>query len=165
MFGKRRCEMVLPLNSQAFDLYITTSRQKCMLVWSFLRSMCVITSSALTYLLIIVVHEYSSKGQVIFDKCKSVVKCYVFVPNLRQSELHGNPDATKWNYLRIGREVHLRLFFADGSGTPIPVSKLVKDLGVQADNMFSPSAQCTEVANRAKGLIFMIRRSVQDLSK
>ncbi len=32
------------------------------------------------------------------------------------------------------------VFFPDGSGTPIPVSTLVKDLGVQTDNMFSPSA-------------------------
>ncbi len=31
--------------------------------------------------------------------------------------------------------------------------------------MFSPSAQCTEVANKARRLIFMIRRSIQDLSK
>ncbi len=45
------------------------------------------------------------------------------------------------NYLTIGREVPMRLsFFPDGSGTPIPVSTLVKDLGVQTDNMFSPSA-------------------------
>ncbi len=47
------------------------------------------------------------------------------------------------NYLTIVREVSLRfVFFPDGSGTPIPVSKLVKDLGVQTDNMFSPSTQC-----------------------
>ncbi len=48
---------------------------------------------------------------------------------------------------------------------PIPVSKLVKDQGVRADNMPSPSAQCTEAANKARRLIFMIRRSFQDLSK
>ncbi len=61
-------------------------------------------------------------------------------------------------YLTIGREVPLRLsFFPDGSGTPIPVFKLVKDLGVQADNMFSPSAQRTEAANKARRLIVMIR--------
>ncbi len=56
-------------------------------------------------------------------------------------------------------------FFPDGSGTPIPISKLVTDLGVQADNMFSPSAQCTEAVNKARRMIFMIRRSFQDLSK
>ncbi len=38
-------------------------------------------------------------------------------------------------------------FFPDGYGNPIPVPKLVKDLGVQTDNVFSPSAQCTETAN------------------
>ncbi len=54
--------------------------------------------------------------------------------------------------------------FPDGSGTPIPVSKLVKERGFQTDNMFSPSAQCTESANKARRLIFMIRRSFQDLS-
>ncbi len=60
-------------------------------------------------------------------------------------------NPTKCNYLTIGREVPLRLsFFPDGSGTPIPVSTLVKDLGVQVDNMFSPSAQCTEAANKAR---------------
>ncbi len=31
--------------------------------------------------------------------------------------------------------------------------------------MFSPSAQCTEAANKAKRVIFMKRRSFQDLSK
>ncbi len=63
-------------------------------------------------------------------------------------------------YLATGREVSLRLaFFLDGPGT----SKLVKDLGVQADDMLSPSAQCTEAANKAGRLIFIIRRSFQDL--
>ncbi len=56
-------------------------------------------------------------------------------------------------------------FFPDGFGTCIPLSKLVKDLGVQTDNAFSPSAQCTEAANKGRRLIFMIRRSFQDLSK
>ncbi len=54
-------------------------------------------------------------------------------------DLPKNP--TECSYLTIGREVPLRLsFFPDGTGTPIPVSTLVKDLGVQTDNMFSPSA-------------------------
>ncbi len=57
------------------------------------------------------------------------------------------------------------IFFSDGSGTLIPVSTLVNDLGVQTDNMFSTSAQCTEAANKARRLIFMMRRSFQDLSK
>ncbi len=35
-------------------------------------------------------------------------------------------------------------------GTTIPVSKLVKDLGVRTDNIFSPSAQRTETANKAR---------------
>ncbi len=75
-------------------------------------------------------------------------------------------NPTKCNYLTIGREVPLRLsFFPHGSGTPIPVSTIVKDLGVQTDNMFSPSAQCTAAANMARRLIFMIRRSFQHLSK
>ncbi len=39
------------------------------------------------------------------------------------------------------------------------------DLGVQADNMFSHSAQCTEAANKARRLIFMNRHSFLDLSK
>ncbi len=56
-------------------------------------------------------------------------------------------------------------FFPNGSGTPIPVSTLVRDLGVQTDNMFSLSAQCTEAANKVRRLIFMIRRSFQNLSK
>ncbi len=55
----------------------------------------------------------------------------------------------KCNYLTIGQEVPLRLsFFPNGSGTPIPVSTLVKNLGVQTGNMFSPSAQCTAAANK-----------------
>ncbi len=32
-------------------------------------------------------------------------------------------------------------------------------------NQFSPSAQCTEAANKARRLILMIRCSFQDLSK
>ncbi len=76
-------------------------------------------------------------------------------------------NPTKCNYLTIGREVPLRLsFFPNGSGITIPVSKLVKDLVIQTDNMFffSP-AQCTEAVNKARLLIFTIRRSLQDLSK
>ncbi len=73
---------------------------------------------------------------------------------------------TKGNYFTIGREVLLRLsFFPDGSDTPIPVSNLVRDLGVETDYMFSPSAQCTEAVNKTRRLIFMIRRSFQGLSK
>ncbi len=56
-------------------------------------------------------------------------------------------------------------FFPDGSDTPIPVCNLVKDLGVQTDNMFSPCVQRTEAANKARRLIFMIKHSFQDLSK
>ncbi len=79
-------------------------------------------------------------------------------------DLQINPS--KCNYLTIGREVPLRLsFFPDGSGSTIPVSTLVNDHGVQTDNMLSPSAQCTEDANKARRLIFMIRRSFQGLSK
>ncbi len=75
-------------------------------------------------------------------------------------------NPTKCNCLTIGREAPLRLsFFPNGSGTTIPVSKFVKDLSVQTDNMFSPSDQCTEATNKARRFIFMIRRSFQDLSK
>ncbi len=70
-------------------------------------------------------------------------------------------NPTKFSYLTIGARLS---FFSDGSGTSIAVSTLVKDLGVQTDNMFSPSAQCTEAANKARRLIFMIRLSFQDLS-
>ncbi len=66
------------------------------------------------------------------------------------------------NWVRSSPEI---VFFPDRSGTPIPVSKLLKDLGVQTANMFSPSAQCTEAANKARRLIFMTRCSFQDLSK
>ncbi len=41
----------------------------------------------------------------------------------------------------------------------------ILDLGVQAEKVFSPSAQCAEAANKARRLIFMMRRSFQDLSK
>ncbi len=75
-------------------------------------------------------------------------------------------NPSKCNYLTIGREVPLRLSFSpDGSGTSIPACKLVKDLTVQTDNMSSPSAQCTEAANKVRRLIFLIKRSFQDLSK
>ncbi len=64
-------------------------------------------------------------------------------------------NPSKCKYLSIRREVPLRLsFFPDGSGTPMPVSTLVKDLGVQTVHKFSPSAQCTEAANKARRLIF-----------
>ncbi len=79
---------------------------------------------------------------------------------------HLSINPTKCNHLTIGQAVPLRLsFFPDGSGTPITVSKLVKDLGVQTDNMVSPSAQCTEATNKASRLIFIIRHTFQDLSK
>ncbi len=57
------------------------------------------------------------------------------------------------------------IFFTDGLDTPTPVSKLVYELEVRTDNAFYPSAQCTEAANKVRRLIFMIRRSFQDLSK
>ncbi len=45
----------------------------------------------------------------------------------------------------VGRDVSLRLsFFPDGSGIPLPVTKLLKDIWVQAEDVFSSSAQCTE---------------------
>ncbi len=51
------------------------------------------------------------------------------------------------------------LFFPDGSGTPIPVYNLINDLGIFL------SAQCTEVTNKARRLIYLIRRSFQDTSR
>ncbi len=48
-------------------------------------------------------------------------------------DLPTNP--TKCNYHNIGREDPLRL---SSDSTPTPVSKLLKDLGVQTDNVFSP---------------------------
>ncbi len=64
------------------------------------------------------------------------------------------------NYLTIRSEVLLILpVFLNGFSTPIAISKLVKDLGVQTSNAFSPSAQCTEAANKAKRLIVMIVRN------
>ncbi len=66
-------------------------------------------------------------------------------------DLPTNP--AQCNYPTIGQEIPLRSsFFPDGFGTSIPLSKLVKDLGVQVDNVFSPSA------NKARRLIFTIRR-------
>ncbi len=49
--------------------------------------------------------------------------------------------------------------FPDGSGPAIPVSQLVKDLGVQTDYMLSPSVQCTEIGNKARRLTIKIRYS------
>ncbi len=66
------------------------------------------------------------------------------------------------NWARSSPEI---VFFPRWYGTTIPVSKFVKDLSVQTDNMFSPSDQCTEATNKARRFIFMIRRSFQDLSK
>ncbi len=51
--------------------------------------------------------------------------------------------------------------FNDGPATPIPASKLVQDLGVQEDNLFSPSGAV--ITSRRS--IFMIRHSFQDLPK
>ncbi len=47
---------------------------------------------------------------------------------------------------------------------PHPCIYISQGPGVQTDNMFSPSAQCHEAANKAI-MIFMIRFSFQDLSK
>ncbi len=76
--------------------------------------------------------------------------CPVFNPSKCNNRVRSSPEI---------------VFFPDVSGTPIPASSLIKDLGVQTDNMFSPSAQGTEAANKARRLIFMIKRSFQDLSK
>ncbi len=64
----------------------------------------------------------------------------------------------------IGRSEFI--FFHRWVWHPHPcVHMLVKKLRVQTDNVFSPSAQCTEAANKARGLIFMIRRSFRVLPK
>ncbi len=57
------------------------------------------------------------------------------------------------------------VFFSDRSDTPIPVPKVVKDLGFQTDNRFSPYAQCTNDANKARQLVAVIRCPFQGLSK
>ncbi len=69
------------------------------------------------------------------------------------------PNATTISHNRVISPPEIVFF------TTIPVSKFVKDLGVQTDNMFSTSARCTEAANKARRLIYMIRRSLQNLSK
>ncbi len=79
---------------------------------------------------------------------------------LKKLDLPTNP--AKCNNLTIGRVFPLR---SPGSGTPIPVSKLIKDLGVQIDNVSSPSARSIEAANKARRLIFVIWCSFQGLSK
>ncbi len=61
-----------------------------------------------------------------------------------------------------GQKVPLGLsFFPDGFGAHIPVIKLVKDLRVQAGNVF-PSAQCIDAANQARRLIIMTRHFFQN---
>ncbi len=45
-------------------------------------------------------------------------------------------------------------FFLIRSGTPIPVSKLVKDLGVRTDNAFFPSDRCTKALNKPRRCSF-----------
>ncbi len=45
------------------------------------------------------------------------------------------------------------------------VSEISVHYILSTDDMFSPSAQCTDAVNKARRLIFMIRRSFQDLSK
>ncbi len=66
----------------------------------------------------------------------------------------------RYSYLTIGQEVPQSLYFS-----PIAMSKLVKDLGIQRYNAFSPSGQCINDANEPSLLIFMIRRFFQDLLK
>ncbi len=82
---------------------------------------------------------------------------------LTKWDLPINPTKSNSQSTRSSPEI---VFFSSmGLATPIPVPKLVKDLGVHADNMFSPSTQCTEAASKARRLLFMIGRSFQDLSK
>ncbi len=64
-------------------------------------------------------------------------------------------DRTYWSILpnvtisRLGETFPETAFFPAGYGTPITVSKVVKDQGVQKENMFFPLAQCTEAASEA----------------
>ncbi len=74
-------------------------------------------------------------------------------------------NPTKCKHLTTGREVPPTLsVYPDESSTTIPVSKYVKDLGVQTGNVFSQSAQGSEAANKARRLIILVRRSFQGLS-
>ncbi len=61
----------------------------------------------------------------------------------------------------IEREVTL----PDAFGIPFPVPVYINGLGLQTDSSFSSSVQCTNAADRGLRLIFLIRRSIQDLSK
>ncbi len=74
-------------------------------------------------------------------------------------------NPAKCNCATIGGVVFLSFFFSEGAGTPVPVPKLVKEIGVQTDNVFSLSVQYSEAANEARRLNFMIRRSSQVLPK
>ncbi len=64
----------------------------------------------------------------------------------------------KYKYFTIRREVQLRLSF-------FPENQIIQGPRVPTDDIFSPSAQCTEDANKARRLVFMLRHSFQGLSK
>ncbi len=60
------------------------------------------------------------------------------------------------NYMQ---EQSMNIYSAFANSCPLPTGTVL------FFNYLSPSAQCTEAANKARRLIFIIRRSFQDLSK
>ncbi len=74
-------------------------------------------------------------------------------------------NATKCKCIDIGRAPPLQLSFATGNlGNSIHVANVVKDLGVLMDDSFSPSSHCNEAASKARRMLFMIKRSFDELS-
>ncbi len=74
-------------------------------------------------------------------------------------------NPTKCNYIAIGRAHPLQLSLATWSpGNSIQVANVGKDLGVLKDHSLSPSLHWKEAASKARRMLFMIRRSLAELS-
>ncbi len=56
-------------------------------------------------------------------------------------------------------------FSATVANHKIPTVTYVRDLGVPLDTIFTSSVHCREVANIARRLLFMVRRSFSELSR
>ena len=73
-------------------------------------------------------------------------------------------NARKCSLLSIGDPAVAELRFEEDSSIPIPMTQSALDLGIEVDSSFKPSAQCLRAVNKARGLLFCLKRAFDRLT-
>ena len=73
-------------------------------------------------------------------------------------------NATKCYHLPIGQQPQFSLSLSTDNSQCIPVVESARDLGIQVSSSFTPTLNCIEAANKARRILFLIRRSFARLT-